>query len=113
MADPKTSINQAADMDQEARALQEVLTCLTTEIARQDRLHPAGYPAHRDGVRLGIAHAEDELEEVKLAHRDDRCKCPIPNCGHARWLETETEVLQTAAVLLRLARSIRAAENGR
>jgi hypothetical protein len=113
MLNQKSSTDQATILDQETRALQEVLTRLAAEIARQDRLHPAGYPAHRDGVRLGIAHAEDELEEVKLAHRADRCKCSIPNCGHAHWLETEAEILQTAAVLLRLARSIRAAENAR
>ena len=105
--------DQKASLDQEDLALQEALTRLAAEIERQDRLHPAGYPANRDGVRLGIAAAEDELEEVKAAHRAERCKCPIPNCGHAHWSETETEVLQTAAVLLRLARSIQAAENAR
>jgi hypothetical protein len=105
--------DQKTNVDLDVLALREVQARLAAEIERQDRLHPAGYPAHRDGVRLGIAHAEDELEEVKLAHRADRCKCPIPNCGHAHWLETEVEVIQTAAVLLRLARSIRAAENAR
>ena len=109
MIDPRPD----ADVKREALIFQEVLLHLYDEIIRQDRLHPAGYPANRDGVRLGIAHAEDELEEVKLAHRADRCKCPVPNCGHAHWLDTETEVIQTAAVLLRLARSIRAAEKAR
>jgi hypothetical protein len=105
--------DQQTNLDLEALALREVLERVNAEIVRQDRLHPVGYPANRDGVRLGIAAAEDELEEVKSAHRADRCKCPIPNCGHAHWLETEVEVLQTVAVLLRLARSIRTAENAR
>jgi hypothetical protein len=76
------------------------------EMERQDRLHPAGYPASRDGVRLGIAAAQDELAETLLAHLADRCRCPVPDCGHARWLDTRTEAIQTVAVLLRMARSI-------
>jgi hypothetical protein len=86
--------------------LEDVLSALAAEIARQDALHPAGFPATRDGLRLGLAYAQDELNEALEAHRAERCKCPLPACDHARWTRTRTEALQAAAVLLRLARAI-------
>ena len=90
--------------------LQNVLAALTAEIARQDALHPAGFPATRDGLRLGLAYAQDELNEAEEAHRAERCKCPLPACDHARWTRTRIEALQAAAVLLRLVRSIETQE---
>ena len=90
----------------ETTALEATIADLISEIARQDELHPAGYPPNRDGLRLAIAYASDELRETRQAHRAERCKCPVPACGHARWRKTRTEVIQTAAVLLRAARSI-------
>jgi hypothetical protein len=86
------------------------LTDLASEMARQDQVHPAGYPATRDGVFLGITTAIHELEREAIdAWRADRCKCPTPLCGHTTWAETRAEVLQAAAVLMRLVRSIDAA----
>lgn len=83
---------------------------LVDEIGRQDIVHPSGYPATRDGIRLGIAAAEDELTETRDAWREDRCKCELPLCGHATWKNVRAEAMQTAAVLMRLVRSIDAAE---
>jgi hypothetical protein len=76
------------------------------EIARQDSLHPAGYPATRDGTRLGIAAIEDELEEAKSAWRAERCRCGTPACTCSTWAATREELLQIAAVALRTVRSI-------
>lgn len=83
-----------------------VLDEVLAEILRQDKVHPSGYPATRDGVRLGLAAAEDELEEAKQAWREGRCKCPEPMCEHADWANTREEIIQTAAVLLRTASSM-------
>ncbi len=79
---------------------------LQAEIERQNTTHPSGYPATRDGIRLGLACAQDELEETLAAWRADRCKCPAPRCDHAEWEHTFEEAIQTAAVLMRLAASI-------
>jgi hypothetical protein len=84
-----------------------LLTDLTAEVERQDRIHPAGYPATRDGVRLGIATVADETQEALDAWREGRCKCATPHCGHSKWHEVEGELLQAAAVALRAIRSIR------
>jgi hypothetical protein len=73
------------------------------EMVRQDEVHPSGYPPTRDGVRLGIAAAEDEVEEALKAWRKGRCKCPTPMCDHADWSQTREELIQAAAVLLRTA----------
>jgi hypothetical protein len=88
------------------RLAQNYLTELVAEIRRQDERHPDGYPATRDGIRLGIAAAEDEVNEALDAWRTDRCKCPTPLCGHATWEKTRGEALQAAAVLMRLVWSI-------
>jgi hypothetical protein len=89
--------------------LDAILVDLQAEVHRQDSVHPSGYPATRDGVRLGIATVEDEWREARDAWRAERCKCPTPLCGHATWQATEVELLQTAAVALRTIRSIREA----
>lgn len=75
------------------------------EMGRQDQVH-AGYPPTRDGVRVGLAAAEDELDEAKRAWREGRCKCSEPLCEHHDWTATREEVIQTAAVLLRVAREL-------
>lgn len=83
------------------------LTELAAEVKRQDQFHPAGYPATRDGVFLGIKTAAHELDvEAIGAWRTDRCRCGTPLCGHADWQNTRGELLQAAAVILRTIRSI-------
>jgi hypothetical protein len=77
---------------------------LLVEVSTQDFEHQGGYPATRDGVRLGLAAAEDELVEAHDAWRDER--------RVAGWRATRGELLQVAAVALRVARSIGAAERG-
>lgn len=93
--------------------LDPLLNDLRAEVERQDRYHPSGYPATRDGVRFGIATVIDEAEEARDAWRAERCKCATPLCGHAKWGDTEAELLQTAAVALRTIRSIREARRAR
>lgn len=88
------------------RALDLVISDLIAEVERQDRVHPAGYPATRDGIRLGVAVAQDELDETLGAWREDRCKCPTPLCDHAKWEATAEEAVQAAAILVRTLRSI-------
>ena len=83
---------------------------LHDEIKRQDDIHPAGYPATRDGVFLGITTAVHELQfEAIEAWRDGRCKCSTPRCGHHDWRATRKELMQAAAVIMRTIRSIDAA----
>lgn len=87
--------------------LLDLLAAIAAEIDRQDRFHPAGYPATRDGVFLGIKTAAHELDiEAIGAWRDDRCRCETPVCGHADWRRTRSELIQAAAVILRTVRSI-------
>jgi hypothetical protein len=89
-----------------APTLADLFADITVEVARQDRVHPSGYPATRDGVRLGIATGVDELDEALDAWRIDRCRCETPLCGHAYWQVTRAEMLQAAAVIVRTIRSI-------
>lgn len=84
----------------------DILDELDDEIGRQDRIHPAGYQATRDGIRLGIAAAEDELREALGSWRAGRCKCPTPRCNHHDWSDCRGELLQTAAVIMRIVREI-------
>jgi hypothetical protein len=79
-----------------------LLAELLVEVSTQDCEHQGGYPATRDGVRLGLAAAEDELVEAREAWRDER--------RVAGWPATRGELLQVAAVALRVARSIDAAD---
>lgn len=72
---------------------------LMNEIARQDQIHPAGYPYTRDGIRMGIASLQDEVEEVydewKL-HKRDLSKSD----------NLTIELYQVAAIAMRMVRSI-------
>lgn len=86
-----------------AEAAQSVAADLLAEIRRQDEIHPSGYPRTRDGIRLGIAAAEDELFETKEAWRLGKAS--------GWWDNVRMEALQTAAVLIRLVRSIDAQED--
>lgn len=90
-----------------AGSLTGLLGDLAGEVERQDRFHPSGYPATRDGVFLGIKTAAHELDvEAIGAWRGDRCRCETPLCGHATWAGTRGELLQAAAVIIRTIRSI-------
>lgn len=71
-----------------------------TELERQDRIHPAGYPCTRDGIRLGLAAAEDEIKEALDEWHIEK-KRPA-----AQFIGTRNEALQAAVVLLRVVRSI-------
>lgn len=82
----------------------DVMSRLAAEIARQDQLH-AGWGTTRDGVRAGIAAIEDEAREAREAWRSER--------RVNGWSDTESEVIQVAAVAFRLAREISQAEEGR
>jgi hypothetical protein len=86
-----------------------VVSELAEKVARQDALHPDGYPATRDGVLLGIAAAGVELIEAGIAWFAARCKCPTPRCGHADWGPAADEMLDAAAVLVRAVREVRSA----
>jgi hypothetical protein len=90
-----------------AAVLDELLSELGREVVRQDSLHPSGYPATRDGMRLGIASGKDELREARKAWSRGRCKCPTPMCDHHDWSAVDEELMQAAAVMLRTVRSIR------
>jgi len=73
------------------------------EVARQDEIHPAGFIADRDGIRLALAAMQDELDESLEAFQG----------GEKRrtdeyWPKTEEELVQTIAVGLRLLRSLHA-----
>lgn len=81
------------------------------EMARQDEIHPDGYPATRDGIFLAIKTASHELEHEAInAWRAGRCKCPTPQCDHHEWSDVAEEMVQAAAVLLRSVRAIRERE---
>jgi hypothetical protein len=85
----------------------DVLADLAREVARQDELHPPGFPATRDGVFMAIMTAVHELDREAIeAWRAERCRCGELECGHATWADTRTEVMQAAAVLVRVLRSI-------
>jgi hypothetical protein len=83
-----------------------VPSILAVEVSRQDAIHPDGYPPTRDGIRLALAAAADELAETLDAWRAARCKCPAPRCGHHDWAEVRVEAVQTAAVLMRMVREL-------
>jgi hypothetical protein len=89
----------------------EILRAVASEVERQDRLHPDGFPATRDGLRLAIAAIQDETAEVLEAWRAGRCKCDMPRCGHHDWGREAEEMVQLAALPVRALRSI--AERGR
>jgi hypothetical protein len=95
--------------ERQAKDIYDALADLGDEVTRQDEIHPAGYAATRDGVRLGLATVGDELQEALDAWRPGRCKCRTPECGHHDWSEVRKELLQTAAVIMRTIRSIDAA----
>ena len=84
-----------------------LLHLLGVEVKRQDEIHPAGYPATRDGLRLALATIMDEHDE---AYDEWRANRRIPDV----WGALDVELLQVAAVAVRAVRSMYdAAEQGR
>lgn len=79
--------------------ISQVLHEIETEIGVQDHRHPAGYPATRDGVLLGLAAMEDEWTEAYAAWREER--------SEPHWASVYEELKQVAAVAARLMRSIK------
>jgi NTP pyrophosphatase (non-canonical NTP hydrolase) len=83
----------------DARAL---LLLIAEEVDRQDRNHPGGYPFDRNGLRLGIAALQDEVQEVyeewRLYKRD------LGNGAEA----IRAELLQVMGVAFRIVREIEA-----
>lgn len=75
-----------------------ILTEIVLEMSRQERIHAGGFDRSRDGVRLGIAAISDELRESLEAwhveKRDDG------------WSLTREELVQVAAVALRVLRGM-------
>lgn len=87
---------------------EDVLEMLGDEVERQDHIQPDSYTPTRDGVFLAIATAMHELDkEAVEAWRTERCKsCGTPHCTHSTWTATQKELLQAAAVLVRVIRTI-------
>lgn len=79
-----------------------VLDLVAAEVERQDRVHPDGYPATRDGVRLGLATAQDELDEALEAWRKAK---RLPLTQH-EWQAVKDELVQAAAVIVRTLREM-------
>ena len=73
---------------------------LEAEIARQDSIHPEGFPPTRGGVRLALATVQDELDETFEAWRLER--------RGPEWAQVEHELVQTVAVGVRALRELRA-----
>jgi hypothetical protein len=73
---------------------------LQDEIINQDANHPESYPYNRNGVRLGIAALEDEVNEVYEEWRNN--KRHLGNCVN----EIRYELLQVAAIAMRMIREI-------
>jgi hypothetical protein len=73
---------------------------LQEEIVNQDGNHPESYPYDRNGVRLGIAALEDEVNEVYEEWRNH--KRHLGNCVN----EIRSELLQVAAIAMRMIREL-------
>lgn len=118
-ARPEETEGEAMSRRELVLLLEQIEMDLEAEIERQDEGHPAGYPATRDGIFLGLTTGIYELEKEALeAWHEARCKCGEPGCTHADWKAVRAEVIQACAVLLRTVRSIDAssaakAERGR
>ncbi len=78
---------------------------LQNEIYRQDVRYGEtfGGTMRVGRIRLGVACLEDEVEEVRLAWREDRRTESLPVASYANVRE---EALQVAALALRLVRQI-------
>lgn len=103
--DAKTSRGPEA-IGLDLTSMESLLADIRYEVERQDALHPAGYPVTRDGIRLGLAAAEDEVREARDEWDLHKCRCQEPLCDHADWSTVRYEAMQAVAVLVRMVRSI-------
>lgn len=99
MGDAHDALRRLSQGDREATG---IIDLLRDEISRQDKIHPDGFPATRDGVRLGLASAEDELRESLEAWTTAKRE-PVSSIG---WYAVQVEILQAAAVLMRTFREL-------
>lgn len=76
-------------------ALNEVLS----EVVTRDSYHAAGYPATRDGVRLGLADAQDKLSEAIEAWHVYKLT--------SNWHPARSDLVQLAAIAVRILREIK------
>lgn len=85
----------------------QTIAILLGEVERQDAIHPAGFEATRDGIRMAMAAMEDELAEAKEAWRGDRACHHYTEDGYEHgWETVATELLQTVAVGVRILRRL-------
>lgn len=77
-----------------------LLLLIAEEVDRQDRNHPGGYPFDRNGLRLGIAALEDEVQEVYEEWR--KHKRDLGNGADS----IRAELLQVMGVAFRIVREI-------
>lgn len=89
-----------ADRQHRVIDVRALLLLIAEEVDRQDRNHPGGYPFDRNGVRLGIAALEDEVQEVYEEWR--KHKRDLGN-GAA---SIRAELLQVMGVAFRIVREI-------
>ena len=76
----------------------EAMLSVADEVRRLDDIHPPGFPATYDGVRLGLAMVQDELNEALDAWRSER-RAPT-------WEHTRAELVQVAAIAVRIIREM-------
>lgn len=76
----------------------EAMLSVADEIRRLDDIHLPGFPPTYDGVRLGLAMMQDELNEAL-----DAWRCERRGCG---WEHTRAELVQVAAIAVRVMREM-------
>lgn len=83
-----------------------IMDDLRSEVVRQDKAHPAGYPYTRDGMRLGIASLDDETEEVWEQWREMKRRLFDGTTTALDKSFLREEIMQVMAVGYRMVRSI-------
>ena len=110
MADHELEFEETAQLEEKIgdgpTPMTLTFALVAAEVLRQDDAHPAGYPASRDGVRLGIAAAEDELDEVREEWRRAYRQVRGGVEQSAAYANVHDELIQLAAVCVRIAREL-------
>lgn len=78
--------------------LENVIADFLDEVARQDQIQPEGYPNTRNGVRLGLACLQDELDETHAEWHVEK---------RTQWEKTQIELTQAVAIGVRILRSMK------
>ena len=86
--------------------MRALLLLIAEEVDRQDRNHPGGYPFDRNGLRLGIAALQDEVQEVYEEWR--KHKRDLGNGAES----IRAELLQVMGVAFQIVEEIDAAVAG-